>query len=935
MAGPSTRSGKALPTGTVTFLYTDIESSTRRWELDPRSMKAAVERHDEIMREAIEAHGGVVFRTMGDAFCAVFVSAREALAGALAAQRALEAEDWSRYFRSDSPVPPSLGLDVRVRMALHTGHGEVRGGDYVGTPLNRIARLLATGYGSQTLLSQATYDLVRDALPSISPDVSLRDLGKHRLKDLQEMEHVYQVVAPDLQADFPPLKSLDARPNNLPAQWTPFVGRAAEVVEVRGLLLREDVRLVTLLGPGGMGKTRLALQVGAELSDEFQDGVFFIDLAIIAEPGLVVAQIATTLGVRESGGRPLVDSLKEYLQDKRILLLLDNFEQVVDAAPLVASLMAAAPMLKVLATSRAVLHLRGENEYPVPPLSMPRPKPLPPFEVLASYEAVTLFIQRARMVKPEFELTRQNAAAVAEICYSLDGLPLAIELAAARIKLLPPEAMLGRLGSRLKLLTGGARDLPARQQTLRSTIEWSFDLLDEGGQTIFRRLSVFVGGFSLEAAEVVCTAGVELGLAMPDVDVLEGVGALTDNSLLRQLRGNEDGGQEGQEEAEGEGRFGMLEVIREYGLSRLAESNEEAGTRRAHAEYYLALVEEAEPMLSGPDQAMWFRKLEAEHGNIRAALDWSQTTEGEAELGLRIAGALLWFWQTRGYATEGRERLAVLLSRPSARGAQATEARAGALLVAGRLAYLQGDYKAARGHFEENLAIWRGSGDGHKLSHALLAMGSSATGQGDYATARALYEESLLAQEDAANKPYRAMALAGLGEAVLGQGDHEQAAPSIEESLELFRELGNTVGAAFALSMLGYVAEREGRYDEARKLLEESLSMRRELGNKQGVAVCFVGLAEVACAQDLADRAARLLGAAEGLLESAGVRLGMADQARFERAREATLGQLGREAFEAAWAQGRTMSLDEAADYALEDKPLAGGHPVEGASAEC
>jgi predicted ATPase len=806
-------------------------------------------------------------------------------------------------------------------MALHTGLGEVGNGDYVGVPLNRIARLLATGWGGQTLLSEATYELVRDALPAIGEDVAVRDLGTHRLKDLEETEHVYQVVTADLPADFPPLKSLDSRPNNLPAQSTPFVGRSKEVAAVRELLLSEDVRLVTLLGPGGMGKTRLALQVGAEMIEEFQDGVFFVDLATIREPGLVVSQIAQTLAVRETGGLPLVDSLKEYLRDKRLLLLLDNFEQVVDAAPAVAELLATAPELKVLATSRSVLHLRGENEFAVPPLSLPTPDALPPLEELAQYEAVALFLQRARRVQPGFELTEQNAPAVAEICYRLDGLPLAIELAAARLRLLPPEGLLSRLGSRLKLLTGGARDLPARQQTLRSTIEWSFDMLNPGEQVAFRRLAVFVGGFTLDAAEVVCNAGIELGLSELDMDLLECIESLVDKSLLRGS-GLPAGRSPVPDPRSPEPRFAMLQVIREYGLERLAESGEEQAARKAHAEYYLRLAEEAEPKLSGPEQAEWLHRLEVEHGNIRAALDWGQTAEGGAELGLCLSGALLWFWQTRGHITEGRERLRILLARPE--GAAHTEARAKALVVAGRLAYLQGDYEAAKAHFEENLAIWRETGDRHNMSHALIALGSAATGQGEYAAARSLYEESLAIQEELREKPYMAMALAGLGETILNQEQHGEAKPLVERSLALFRETGNPLGAAFALSMLGQVAEREGDYPRAGQLFEESLAIRRELGSKQGVALCLLGLAEVACDQDQAERAITLLGAAQSLLDATGVRKSPSDQARYERTLAAARAQVGEAAFHAAWADGRAMTFEQAVEYATQGRGVRG-----------
>src|SRR6266545_610699 len=461
-----------LPSGTVTFLFTDIEGSTHLWEQHPHAMPGALAHHDAILREATAAHGGVVFRTVGDAFCTAFASAPAALRAALAAQGALQDEPWGQT----GPI--------RVRMAVHTGAVEIRDGEYQGQPLNRIARILAAGHGGQTLLSAATVELVRDDLP---PGVELRDMGAQRLKDLTRPEQIFQLVAPNLPADFPALKTLDRRPHNLPAQPTTLIGREKEIASVCSLLRRADARLVTLTGPGGTGKTRLGLQVAAELLDDFKDGVWFVNLAPISDPSLVAATAAQTLGIKESASRSLLDQLKDYLCEKQILLLLDNFEQVADAAPLAGELLAGAPALKVLATSRMPLHLSGEREYAVPPLGLP-PAAVRPlrqaqgellersnvqaFEVdINQYEAVRLFIERAQAVKADFAVTNANAPAVAEICYRLDGLPLAIELAAARVKLFPPQALLARLGSRLKLLTGGARDLPARQQTIRSTID--------------------------------------------------------------------------------------------------------------------------------------------------------------------------------------------------------------------------------------------------------------------------------------------------------------------------------------------------------------------------------------------------------------------------------------------------------------------------------
>src|SRR5918999_2099459 len=522
----------APPSGTVTFLFTDIEGSSRMWEKSPETMRTALARHDEVLRSAME-----------------------------------------------------------------------RNGDYFGPPLNRVARLLSAAHGGQTLLSLPAQELVRDQLPV---DAQLRDLGDHRLKDLARPERVFEFLAPDLPAGFPPLRTLESRPNNLPMQPTPLVGREREVEDVRGRLLAPEVRLLTLTGPGGTGKTRLALQAAADLLDEFEDGVFFVALATLTDPTLVASTVAQVLGVRESGDQPLIEGVKDYLKDKLLLLVLDNFEQVLEAAPLAGELLSA-PRLKVLATSRIPLAVYGEHEYAVPPLAVPDPKRLPGLEALSQYEAVRLFIERARAAKADFAVTSENAPAVAEICARLDGLPLAIELAAARVKLLPPGAMLGRLGRRLKLLTGGARDLPERQRTLRGAIAWSHTLLEEGEKTLFARMAIVSGGRTLEAVEAVCDAEGDL-----PVDAFEGVSSLLDKSLLRQEEG-----------PEGEPRFVMLETIHEFAREKLGQSAEAEEIKRTHAQYFLTLAEEAYAELRGPHQLEWLERLEAEHDKMRAALSWA------------------------------------------------------------------------------------------------------------------------------------------------------------------------------------------------------------------------------------------------------------------------------------------------------------------------
>src|SRR5215208_3132793 len=695
-----------LPTGTVTFLFTDIEGSTQLWEKSTRGMQIALTRHDAVLWEAIEGHGGSVFKTVGDAFCAVFPTALGALESALAAQRGLFSEAWGEEISA-----------LRARMALHTGTTHERDGDYFGPPVNRVARLLSAGHGGQTLLSSATWKLVHDRLPE---DTELRDLGERRLKDLIRPERIFQLIASDWPPSFPPLKTLDARLNNLPSQPTPLVGREREVAGVCRLLRGGGVRLLTLTGPGGMGKTRLALQVAADLVDEFEDGVFFVPLAPISDPDLVVPTVARTLDITETSGRTPEEALKDYLRNKEMLLVLDNFEQVVEAAPLVGELLSACPALKVLATSRTVLRIYGEQEFTVPPLELPDPSHPQPLERLTQYEAVRLFVERAQAAKADFSVTNENALAVAKICAHLDGLPLAIELAAVRIKLLPPQAILVRLGNRLKLLTGGARDLPERQRTLRATIEWSHELLDEGEKILFARLAVFAGGCTLEAMEAVCDAERDLPLD----DAIEGASSLLEKSLLRQEEGSE----------ESEPRFSMMETIREYAQERLEESEAAEEIRRLHAEFYLALAEEAESRLRGPEVVTSLGRLETEHDNMRAALSWSLES-GESELGLRLGVALLWFWSARGYWSEGARWLEEALAKG---GAAQPATRAGALFSLGIVLGRQSDFGRAEACYEEALALYEELGDQRRAAESIAHMAWMVAFQGDAGRATAL-----------------------------------------------------------------------------------------------------------------------------------------------------------------------------------------------------
>jgi predicted ATPase/class 3 adenylate cyclase/DNA-binding NarL/FixJ family response regulator len=904
-----------LPTGTVTLLFADLASSPQGWEEDSQPLPAALASYAGVVRLAVAAHGGTIFRTAGATLCAAFSTAPQALAAALAARRTLETGPSARH---------------AVRMALHTGTAELFADDYIGLLPSRTARLLAASHGGQVLLSRVTQELVRDHPP---PDVTLRDLGEHRLTDLTRPEQIFQLVAPDLPADFPPLRTLDTHPTNLPAQPTPLVGREHEVTTACAILRQPTTRLLTLTGPGGTGKTRLALQVAAELLDHFADGVYFVALAPIGDSSLVLPTIAATLGVKEAGDQTLFDTLASYLRNKQMLLLLDNFEHLVDAAPLVVALLAATQDLNVLVTSRAVLHLSGEHEFAVPPLALPPTTDHRPLttddaggqgvggrsSVVGQYAAVRLLIARAQAVKPDFAITNDNAPAVAEICYRLDGLPLAIELAAARLKLFSPQALLGRLERRLPLLTGGPRDLPARQQTLRSTIDWSYHLLDPEEQTLFRRLGVCVGGCTQEAAEAVCAgagswdAGESAGSLTVNsqlpTPVLDGLEALIDKSLLRA------------EYADDEARFMMLETIREYALEQLAAHREAEAMRRCHAAFFLALAEEAEPRLTTGEQRTWLDCLDREHDNLRAALTWSlqdKQTGRQAdretsrpglsrsmpslllvslprqELGLRLAAALWWFWWVRGYLSEGRAWLeraisdlpkdtqfAILdlnetdrfnIQHPTSNIAL----RATALYRAAFLAQSQGDYAGAAALGEESLALFHSLGDSRGIAWAHYVLGMIVLMQGGYAGAVAHYEASLALFRDAGDTRGLAWTLNDLASVAVLRDDYAGAAARFEESLALFRSLGDTRDIASCLNNLGEVAKAQDDYAGAAARFEESLALFRSLDDLPGISMALQGLGYVTQAQGDYAQAKTLLEASLNLYQKAGSKYGIA-----------------------------------------------------------
>ncbi len=715
-----------------------------------------------------------------------------------------------------------------------------------------------------------------------------------------------------LPAKPPPRAATRAKepPTAFPARAGPLIGREEDVRDVSGLLLRDDVRLVTLTGPPGIGKTRVALAVAGALRDAF-DRAAFVDLSTVLDPAEVIPAIVQAVRVKRRRERSRLDALAEALRGRRWLLILDNFEQVSPAAPQVAVLLERRPDLKILATSRARLRLTWEHEFPLPPLALPDLQKASDPGAVAGSPAAALFLQRARSVNADFHITAENAQSVALICHRLDGLPLAIELAAPRIKLLSPQTMLSRLRHRLSLLTGGGRDLPLRHQTVRAAVAWSYALLEPAPQAIFRRLAVFVGGCSLAAAEGVCAdpEGTE--------SILDALSALVDNSLLRR-----------EEQAEGEIRFSMLETIRDYALEQLTATPEMEAVLRRHALHYLTLAETAEPALAGPEQEEWLERLEREHDNLRAALRWSHQS-GEIALGLRLAGALAQFWERHGYTKEGRAWLDALLAAEE-EGETPPPVRARALNVTGNLARVEGDYEEAVARYRESMALRRAVGDVRGIAVALNNLGVAAKDQGDYAAARAHLEESLSLKRDLGDRRSIAVTLNNLGLTANGQRDHPAARGFLEEALEHFRELGDKWGIALALNNLGTTAALAGDTEQAAALHRSSLALRRGLKDKWGVAEGLEGLAKISASGGEPGRAAELFGAAEALRDQFGFPLPPDERADYDRVVALIRSELGDAAFTAAWAAGRALTPDQALDAALLPDTPTPPPPAEG-----
>jgi predicted ATPase/class 3 adenylate cyclase len=918
-----------LPTGTVTFLFTDVAGSTALWEADPEVARTAMIRHDVLTTEAVAASNGVLVRPRGegDSHFSVFDHAANAVGAALRIAEAQRTEPW----RTARPV--------EVRMAVHTGVADLRDGDYYGAEVNRCARLRSLAHPGQILVSGTTAALVRGSLP---PEASLIELGWHRLRGVAALEQVFQLAHPALPADFPHFASADTE-SHLPSRLSSFVGRTAETAEVKRLLKLS--RLLTLTGSGGVGKSRLAFQVAADLLAEYPDDAFIIDLAPLSNPALVPQHVLSALGVAEEPGRSQVDTLLAHLAGRRLLLLFDGCEHLLAAcAALAEMILRTCPHVRILATSREPLRIGGEMTWRVPSLSIPDTVVISGGDDAKRFDAVSLFIERARQSKPDFAVDGGNVKAVVQVCRRLDGIPLALELAAVRVKVLSCEQIAERLDDRFRLLTSGARDALPRHQTLRAAVDWSYDLLDEHERMLFLRLSVFQGGFAIEAAEAVCSSS-----QCATADVLDQLARLVDKSLILV------------DERNGRARYRLLETLRQYGMERLAAAGEQGELHGRLLSWALVQAERAEPELKGPKQGAFLDLLEDEHDNMRAALTWAFSHLDAAD-GLRLSVLLSRFWLVRGYLTEGRHWLGKALAASSSEAAIPSD-RAKALIAASTLAWHQGDYAGVGPLAEEALLLSRELGDMVGIAEALCRLGELATMTGDHQQARSLFEESRAAwtESGAMRGVIQSMnvPLHDLATIVLEDGDLDRAGKLFEEALAIAKEHGNTTDVVFHLSGLGHVARRRGDHEASRALYEESHKMAASLGytrmaaftlqymaglaftsgdlsraasiyrealayfgpahDELGIVRCLEGLAMVAALTGRFEKTSRLAGSAEALRQAMHSPMPPSEVDDYEWALRRSRSGLGDDLFELARSEGRRTELEDAVRYALDE----------------
>lgn len=881
MTNPSTSSGHRFPSGTVTFLFTDIEGSTKLAQEYPDRWEFLRGRHHAILQSAIEARSGYVFQIIGDAFCSAFHTAGDALRSAIKSQMDLYQENWG-----DVPV--------KVRMGIHTGKAELqKNGEYHGyLALSRIQRLMSAGHGGQVLISAAAQELLLEDLPE---GISLRDLGERRLKDLIRPEHIHQLVIPGLPTDFPPLKTLDAYRHNLPTQLTSFIGREKEMKQI-GRAIR-DHRLVTLTGSGGAGKTRLSLQVGADLLDQFPAGVWFVELAAITDPNLIPKIILAAFGMIEQG-RTVLEQLTDYLREKNLLLVLDNCEHLIeDCARLAEMLLNHAHSLKILATSREALGVQGEASWHIPSLSLPDEEHLPAIEQLTQYEAVQLFIERTLLVQPNFTVRNDNAPFVAQICTRLDGIPLAIELAASRVRALSVDQISRRLEDRLRLLTSGARTALPRQQTLRATIDWSYDLLSEAEKALFRSLAIFSDGWTLEAAEQVCTQNGSEG------DTIDLSARLVNKSLVNMY------------ESMGETRYRMLETTHQYALEKLIESGEAQTAHNHHFIYFLRLAEDAESQLIGPDQAQWLNGLEREHNNFRTALEWSMR-ERKGEEALRMAGALGLFWLKHSHFAEGRRWIGnILKSHPNF----SDQAKLKAWRWAGFMAFWQQDMIESRRIYTQSLELEQVLGDQEGIAFSLHMLANVASVEGDVKTARELHMKSIAISREINATWVLALAQFSLGDIEYNQGNLALAEELSNEGLKHFRHIGEKFGMGRVLSNLGYIMCAKEDFFAAKNTFLEALHLTKELGDKDGMTMVLNGLAGVLQREEKQMMSARLQGVVIAIERELGTELSLMtmEQRMFDSTAKALKESMGKEAYQTEFETGMALTLDEAMNLAL------------------